>query len=208
MAFLRLSAIGLILALVNASGFAQQPASSPSNNRANAAFATGESFIDVYFNAYFGYKEANAEAFKKLEANAALLNEPGFQQKIHASEQVCVTKGCKDTVPPFSHVAKEWKKVQKHMTAEEANYAVMGVAVGTVEFYYRYAPKLIPAVRVQMISASATATNQAQKACAATQGCPESVRGAFDELNTRLIHDKDTAARAAELVNVISDNVR
>lgn len=208
MAFLRLSVIGLTFALINTSARTQQPSPIQSGSRANAVFATGESFIDVYLNAYFGYKEANVEAFKRLEANAALLNEPGFQQKIQASEQVCITKGCKDTVPPFSHVAKEWKKVQKHMTGEEANYGVMGVAVGTVEFYYRHAPTLIPAIRRQMISAGATATNEAQKACAATQGCPESVRAAFDELNTRFINDKDTAERAAQLVNVIHENLR
>jgi hypothetical protein len=206
MAIQRLSVLVLIVGLMNAPVWAQEPGAASAGSRAKAAFATGESFTEVDMNAYFGYKEANAEAFKKLETNVAALNEPAFQQKIQQAEQECIGKGCKYTVPPFSHVAKEWKKVQKHMTAEEANYAVMGVAVGTVEFYYKNAAKLIPALRQHMISAGMLSTNEAEQACAATQGCPETVRTALNELNTNF--DKNTPERAAQLVNVIRESMR
>jgi hypothetical protein len=49
-------------------------------------------------------------------------------------------------------------------------------------------------------------TNEAEQACAATQGCPETVRTALNELNTNF--DKNTPERAAQLVNVIRESMR
>jgi hypothetical protein len=171
-------------------------------DRQKALYLAGEAFAQVEWNAYFGEKDANREAFATLKSRLAVLGDSKLSAKVSDAEKECVMKGCKSSIPPLNHATKQWTHFQKQAGLGAA-FAAMGTAVGTVDFFARYAPKLHPTLRREMTSAAMTVTNEASNACTLAPACPRAVRNAFDQLNAGLSENSLTPNSAEKLIGEI-----